>query len=555
MIIIDSFRSAMDFMSKRALTSHLVTVHVYFIPLVLTALAIESVRFVGYLTKFGLYTPLLLAVSWILAVVTAYRDDMSPAETAMLETAQLVTRYLTIACFFITGLILVTSINNVPGSSTVILGQSLQARGLISLCLYLFGLIVIELGRSNIKKMPFSFPLVFFVFSLILISQLPSFVSIAMERLTRAYELHGTSEETRIRWLWKEMYPLAEVIREKVDPKEHLLIPPQKYPWPVTGNQFVVRRFVYPQVIISYEDWSKNWSGIDWVLADNGGSYAAQNREAMGWPLQPVPMEKIILAEKWKKIVTINEVRIDNQRHTLEWTVSSENLDGTVSAKTENTGVVAVAEIRSFTGSTSAELISSTFDVSASTILTLKIGESTSLAVVPFVQTTMNDGNINRIYYPPLKSTELVSELVLDDIDQKLFPGGIAEPRQVQLGFDMGYQAPLPYLYGKSIIKIKAISELTSNKCDSSANACQWYVLNLIADNAWEEVRQTLLDTDVQERFSTQPWFGYAQYLLAQHHNQPSATEWLEPIIPYWSSQGEHNLPQFLTGQKEIGNS
>ena len=90
---------------------------------------------------------------------------------------------------------------------------------------------------------------------------------------------------------------------DKYTPEEaSILVPPQAFPWPGTGNVGYFRYFVYPRTINSGDEFElpskDDLNKIDYVLLNWGETDRVENLHTHGWPKFDVKAEKIIFMNR-----------------------------------------------------------------------------------------------------------------------------------------------------------------------------------------------------------------------------------------------------------------
>lgn len=94
----------------------------------------------------------------------------------------------------------------------------------------------------------------------------------------------------------KVPYDFAMFIKDNTSPHSNILIPPQGFPWPKTGNVGYLRYFLYPRNLINgnEKDLNVNIKDIDYVLIDYGEESRLQYGFTNIWPKFNVNGEYII---------------------------------------------------------------------------------------------------------------------------------------------------------------------------------------------------------------------------------------------------------------------
>jgi hypothetical protein len=112
------------------------------------------------------------------------------------------------------------------------------------------------------------------------------------------YLLTVNSEEKMRYKLGFKVLDYYEFIKRETPPDAKILIPPQGYPWPMTGNAAYSRYFLYPRYLISGKE---KEAGIDlkkekisYVLVIWGESNVLEYDFTHGWPKFSVPAKQII---------------------------------------------------------------------------------------------------------------------------------------------------------------------------------------------------------------------------------------------------------------------
>jgi hypothetical protein len=94
-------------------------------------------------------------------------------------------------------------------------------------------------------------------------------------------------------------YNFTQFIVKNTPENANLLIPPQAFPWPQSGNGAYMRYFVYPRNVGNggkYPlDSIETLRDFDYVLLAWGESEKVQDEYMHGWPMFNIPAEKIIL--------------------------------------------------------------------------------------------------------------------------------------------------------------------------------------------------------------------------------------------------------------------
>lgn len=94
-------------------------------------------------------------------------------------------------------------------------------------------------------------------------------------------------------------YNFTQFINKYTPQTASLLMPPQAFPWPQSGNGAFLRYFVYPRNLGNGQEYkageTTDLKNIDYVLLTWGETETTEPPYTHGWPKFDVPAEKVIL--------------------------------------------------------------------------------------------------------------------------------------------------------------------------------------------------------------------------------------------------------------------
>lgn len=104
-------------------------------------------------------------------------------------------------------------------------------------------------------------------------------------------------DKLRVKIGWG-LYDYAEFIKRELPEDARILVPPQGFPWPATGNVAYFRYFLYPRHLVNGAEREvkvdlKN-EGIEYVLLAWGETDGTEYDYTHGWPKFPLPAKAII---------------------------------------------------------------------------------------------------------------------------------------------------------------------------------------------------------------------------------------------------------------------
>lgn len=124
-----------------------------------------------------------------------------------------------------------------------------------------------------------------------------------------------------------EVLDYYEFIKGNTPEDAKILIPPQGFPWPMTGNAAYSRYFLYPRHLINGKEKEAGLDlkkeNIQYVLVIWGESEGLEYDFTHGWPKFSVPAQKIIykkptdLVFNYEKVITQKD--FDPKEAQKEW--------------------------------------------------------------------------------------------------------------------------------------------------------------------------------------------------------------------------------------------
>lgn len=104
-----------------------------------------------------------------------------------------------------------------------------------------------------------------------------------------------------------KFYKFVDFVQKNTPPYSTILIPPQGYPWPQTGNPSYIRYFLYPRKVVVGKEYEANIdllkSNIDYVLIAHGETDTTEFGFTHGWPKFDVPSDYVLYMEDDKELI------------------------------------------------------------------------------------------------------------------------------------------------------------------------------------------------------------------------------------------------------------
>jgi len=173
-------------------------------------------------------------------------------------------------------------------------------------------LLFVQITVEKKRKRNFVFPkpsfgnlaifMLIFFFILFEIKDIDSTLRMTVGPAREALLFSRFDRETRLRKKFGFLYDYAQFIKENTPDNSTILIPPQDYPWPMTGNVLYFRYFLYPRQLLNggvYELGENFSEEIDFVLLAKG-ELKIEGKYDYGWPKVEVNADKIIVIQEFK---------------------------------------------------------------------------------------------------------------------------------------------------------------------------------------------------------------------------------------------------------------
>ena len=105
-----------------------------------------------------------------------------------------------------------------------------------------------------------------------------------------------------------------DFIKENTSENARLLIPPRGYPWPMTGNAFYLRYFLYPRYLYEGKEREPGINlkekNIDFILLAWGESATTEKGYTHGFPKFKVPAKRIIYKKDLVHVANLEKAEV-----------------------------------------------------------------------------------------------------------------------------------------------------------------------------------------------------------------------------------------------------
>lgn len=118
-------------------------------------------------------------------------------------------------------------------------------------------------------------------------------------------------------------YDYTSFVRLNTPETATILIPPQDYPWPQTGNAGYLRYFLYPRKLVVGKEYEPgvdlSGGNIDFILIAKGESQLMGKNTSYGWPKFPVIADTLIFFGKEMKGQEIKSNYVFSEATANRW--------------------------------------------------------------------------------------------------------------------------------------------------------------------------------------------------------------------------------------------
>jgi len=276
----------------------------FFWGLTLFASLLETFTYSGFFEKhfrvnFSFLFFITLILGFVILIFPKYGRDIIPEKLYKIDKILL---FFLVFLFLSFSLLELATYKNFVFSKFHI--QIVNLGWPILVCLYL--ILVKKIYSKNPQKdrgFTFLFLAVFFWVLTLNIMTIYSMFDDSLRYLIRNPRAdYGDKMSQRI---GKQFYDYTLFINKNTPENSRLLIPPQGFPWPQSGNAAYLRYFVYPRDVSNGDEYKApdfKKAGIDYVLLDWGEADKTEYGYTHGWPKFDVPAEEIILIGAGGKI-------------------------------------------------------------------------------------------------------------------------------------------------------------------------------------------------------------------------------------------------------------
>jgi len=518
---------------------HLLDLFLYSVPVAYTALLIEQIRSFGFLSRHTSSISLILIFSILTGILVWQNQELKKSQRLSQLYSNI--RYLAAALLFVVILIGSVLLQRVGFLSQNEINIPIFCLTLI----YTFILLVLPYlsNYAVIKTLPQGIVIAVFLF--LLSSQYSPYFELLIIRTTRARLLIAQSYDQRMESLWGFIVPYFAFVREHTTADAVILHPPQKYPWPETGNQFIVRRFLYPRTLVAPE-WGKG--EYEWALIEDGSHYIhTVGNNMAGWPTIIIPTEKVILYEPRIREVQVTALRVG----TTEWSLlpqASQSASTKIKALLQNNQLSLVAT--SSTIESDILWLGSNYQLSRDIPIELQLESTSSFSARLAIEFKDSQGLTQILYSATNETFKQLEFVTLGNAFTRIreFEKRNGNTEQatyaLKFGIDLGAPRAMAYLEGNGLLKVDNQSSDALASC--SGRSCLTLVEHLLKEQRHQDAYATLMK--IEPLISDDPYFNFLYYLTLKHLdvNPIQQNQLLEKSGRYWATEVYYNLPRSI---------
>jgi hypothetical protein len=527
-------RRAQEFVTPLRLSLLLGWIFVISVSWVGMAFVIESYRYPGYLKQFGIDIMWLSACS----LVTCFWFYLHPtAKSVAAEPVKWLEHFLKIALsayFFVWGLLIMQTLF---GFGFFFTQLTFPVVVYTMAGLYLGGLVLLGLTAPLYRKhhsclMRPEVLVVLLVSSCLLFSQFYATLDLFRDRLTRAKNLLKLTYLEREKSLWGVQVDHYLFINEITPPQARIMHPPQKYPWPESGNQFVIRRWLYPRTLVAPEYASQSATTMTHYVVDNAEAESNHLFMFPGWPTKILPQASVGFLREVRTDVNIESSSFPIVEPTypyFELTHPDKSV-ASVSAKT-NTW----------------EAHHTTRWQTPSYLWLGRLPQGTNPSVMVITQRAHSVRLVLRDARNPdavlLGAANLSvgssEQLAVHDISKRLANLAKTQPLSGEwlVGLEVGPFASAPYALNKGIVGLENF-----HASDCPRQPCLFEIETAIFEGKWPQAEQLLLP--LEPSMAEDGYYWQLRQIVAEKLAQTKAAQTYQSLAArYWIGSNEFNFP------------
>jgi hypothetical protein len=506
---------------------------------VYTGLGFETWRHQGFLLRYGINVTLMAVVSLVIGYQVWKRLDAEKD-----EKLRLLYSLLQMGIMVLIFLLIIVSLM-IFGKTGFLSNRILAIPQFMIVLMYTLALLALPLVARRSAALSWKVLIIVGVLGYILLNQFYGFGLLILERGRRAKDLLPLSNSDRLESIWGNLIPYMKFIQENTPENARILNPPQDNPWPETGNQFVIRRFLYPRTLIAPE-WGK--ADFDYVMVDDGGKYITAPEELIGWPTEVYPIQKLLLLEPWKKYILLRTFTIDDKDVVMRVQKGESRYPSPATYVMKEKGLEIEGKYREvgydFLWLRDQETLVKDQKIA------LEVETSQAFSVRSVVEFTTASGEKKYLFSAPNRTgtaekTGIDTLTILNPLTQiHAYERNMGRtPRasyQIRIGVDLGTPRPIPYLYGKALLWVDKAPAATYQNCDELR--CPIYIQHLLQEKqfgrAGKKLDELLLLSPKDPELL---WMRSLVY--RQEKNMEEEKKLLHLAGQYWSALGKHNMP------------
>ncbi len=524
--------------------THLIDLFVYSVPITYTALVIEQLRSFGFLSKLSSGFAVIMSISLVSGLLVWQAQTLAQHE----KVTQLYyhIRYVAAALVFIFLLMVSVILQRVGFFSQ----KEINLSVLTLIYFYTGGLLLLPkiAGRQFIQTVSqlLAAALVLFVVT----NQFSPFVELLINRTERAKDLLPKSHEERLESLWGFIVPYFAFVRATTTEDARILHAAQKYPWPETGNQYVVRRFLYPRTLVAPE-WGKG--DFEWALVDDGSTYIHTVSDTLaGWPTMIIPTEKVIRYQSRTKEVQVLGLSVNSLPLPLI-PEASQSADSQIRYSLSPGQLHAVATYSAVVSDTL--WLDQEYQLSDDVPIDLVIQSPSSFSARLAMEFVDGLGRRQQVLSATNETANQIETITMPNPFTRIRAfetrnNQSARPTYaVRFGIDVGSPRAMAYLEGKGLLKVDRRRPEDFTSC--TGRECLTLVEHLMRAQQFQLAYAQLQKNE--PLMIDDPYFNYLMYLALQglNQNQEVQSQLLQKAGRFWATEIYYNLPRHIISKSQ----
>lgn len=520
---------------------------IYSIPVAYAALFIEALRYFGFLKRYGIDVSAVILLSLALGLAAFFSKQLHRTVTLLYAFLPL----FLMGTMFVLTILSSTEIHK--GIGHVRMEFGIQLSTIVIIALYTGALLLLPIAHRQLERLPQPLLSKTIVVSFLLLYvyffRIQEMFDLVLARTSRTEDLITKTDRERTGSLWSHAAALLYFIEKNTPENAVILHPIQDNPWPETGNQYVVRRFLYPRTLIAPE-WGKG--SPTHIIVDDGSPNHAQYADKLdriGWPYEIYPSRDVLLMDPWQKQIKVESVASNAENLPI----LPKEAGGTYSGELTITKDFDTTTIETSFTKLEYALVTLTpaVPLNDQTYFKITADISEGFATAPVLIVTDESTQAQYTLYFSANDKPGMQTMQIELPYARLKELLQAEKQPLNSSYtavvalDVGYSKPMPFMYHKGLLTLPTTINTPSETCVLPTD-CLYQLEDLVYQKNFSQAE--LLLPKLHALMPNNGYFNYLAFITLRElgTHQDLALQYLQQAAHFWSVDPAYNLPRLI---------